>query len=91
MTAPRAEQTATLLQDGRVLVAGGAKTFAGKGLPSAEIYDPSTGTWTATGIMGGGAWGFHGHIAVGTERVLVAGGYAEHPFAETGGERAGLL
>ena len=89
MTAPRAEQTATLLQDGRVLVAGGAKTFAGKALPSAEIYDPSTGTWTATGSMDAIRGGFTATL-LSDGRVLVAGGYAEHPFAETDGERAEL-
>jgi hypothetical protein len=36
-----------LLNDGKVLVAGGA-TFNDK---SAELYDPSTGTFAATGSM----------------------------------------
>ena len=34
---------ATLLRDGKVLVAGGN---------SAEVYDPASGTWTATGKIG---------------------------------------
>ncbi len=41
----RENHTTTLLQDGRVLVAGGSY------LATAEIYDPSTGDWTATGSM----------------------------------------
>lgn len=49
MVTPRSTGfTATLLVDGRVLVAGGG----GKGyLTSAEVYDPAKGTWTATGDM----------------------------------------
>ena len=48
MTA-RAYHTATLLGDGRVLVAAGStgsETFV-----SAELYDPATGTWSETGSL----------------------------------------
>ena len=37
------EHTATLLQNGQVLVAGGS--------PVAELYNPATGTWTTTGSL----------------------------------------
>jgi hypothetical protein len=40
------ESAATLLPDGRVLVAGGAVDAS-----YAELYDPRTGSWTATGPM----------------------------------------
>ena len=49
MNAARGEHTATLLLNGKVLVAGGISN--GTYLSSAEIYDPSTGLWTATGSM----------------------------------------
>jgi hypothetical protein len=51
MGAARAAATATLLPDGRVLVAGGYNGPNGDPLASAELYDPGSGTWTATGGM----------------------------------------
>jgi hypothetical protein len=72
MTQARDAFTATLLPDGDVLVAGGG---GGDRLASAELYDPLTGTWTATGEM---TEPYYGHTATllpnGT--VLVAGGDA---------------
>lgn len=46
----RYSHSATLLADGRVLVAGGVGTD-GTILAEAEIYDPATGIWTQTGSM----------------------------------------
>jgi hypothetical protein len=50
MSWQRYMQTATRLQDGRVLMAGGEDSN-GTDLNSAEIYDPSTGTFSPTGRM----------------------------------------
>ena len=57
--------TATLLPNGKVLVAGGAN--------SSELYDPSTGTWTQTGNLN---FTRSGHTAtlLPNGKVLVAGG-----------------
>ena len=45
----RAGHTATLLPNGKVLVAGGFDSSAI--LSSAEVYDPASGTWSATGSL----------------------------------------
>src|SRR5262249_4843456 len=54
MTSPRVFNiccyTPTLLPNGQVLVEGGVDQF-GNILSSAELYTPSTGTWTTTGSM----------------------------------------
>jgi hypothetical protein len=50
---PRESHTATLLQDGQVLVAGGYDPQINSGsfvsLNSAELFDPATGQWHPTG------------------------------------------
>ena len=54
LSIPRAYHTATLLPDGRVLVAGGriaAKDGGYTGLRSCELYDPITREWAATGSV----------------------------------------
>ena len=74
MTTPRLQHAATLLPSGKVLVTGGTTEPVGRGLATAELYDPVTGTWTPTGSMSTGRWG-HTMTVLPTGKVLVAGGF----------------
>jgi len=80
MGTPRTFHAAVRLKDGRVLVAGGCKGWIGEPqvgwmwcdhLASAELYDPATGTWTATGDMHNTRFG--PAVLLDDGRVLVAG------------------
>src|SRR5207248_1684993 len=70
--------TATLLPNGKVLVAGGEDSTV---LASAELYDPANGTWTATGSLAK-ARGYHTATLLPNGKVLVAGGLGAFASAE---------
>ncbi|WPB72982.1 kelch repeat-containing protein [Archangium violaceum] len=71
MAASRSGHTATLLPNGKVLVAGGTGTSGT--LATAEVYDPATGSWSATGSMLS-VRGGHTETLLSDGKVLVTGG-----------------
>ena len=62
-----------MLPNGKVLVAGGVD-IDGHALASAELYDPASGTWTATGSLAT-ARDDHTATLLPNGKVLVAGGW----------------
>jgi N-acetylneuraminic acid mutarotase len=75
MTATRLEHTAVLLANGNVLVSGGNKQTLNGATPlaSTELYNPSTGTWTASGSMSNARAG-HTSTVLHSGKVINAGG-----------------
>jgi hypothetical protein len=73
LLAPRSLHTATLLQDGKVLIAGGLDTGGGGiMLTSAELYDPATQTFVKTGDMKQGH-AFSAAAILPDGKVIIAG------------------
>ena len=92
MSLPRIHHTATLLEDGRVLVAGGSGLYepdhplgfpfsmqAGSLIPTTEIFDPATGTWSPGPLL---PMPLTGHQAsrLGDGKVLLTGGLERNLF-----------
>ena len=83
MSVARELHRSVTLADGRILVAGGTSGSSGAyPLDSAEIYDPASGAWSATGSMTTSRNVF-GMVLLPDHRVLVAGGSqgADHGYA----------
>jgi hypothetical protein len=91
MTDHRAMHTATLLNDGTVLIVGGIDRVAGVNMfnfevdavatNSAEIFDPSTQTFTAIPMKNLMPFGAAGHTAtlLNSGKLLIAGGFEITP------------
>lgn len=90
MTVARHKHAAILLPSGKVLIAGGSDNRDWHGeYASAEIFDPASGTFTATGAMNTARFKLPAAVALLPDgRVLVAGG---GPFAELYDESSGTF
>ncbi|CAF3949286.1 unnamed protein product [Rotaria sp. Silwood1] len=71
MSTARSDHTASVLENGKVLVAGGKDSNSI--LNSVELYDPSTEMWTNTGNMSTARFD-HTASVLENGKVLVAGG-----------------
>ncbi|CAF4323618.1 unnamed protein product [Rotaria sordida] len=79
MNYARYMHTASVLTDGKVLVAAG---YGDSGyMNSAELYDPSTGSWTITGNLNN-VRSSHTASVLADGKVLVAGGAGSMNRAE---------
>jgi hypothetical protein len=72
---PRQQHTATLLQDGRVLIVGGFSQTRGDAVASAEIFDPASGFAYTNGNLTFARYG-HSATLLPDGRVLIVGGFS---------------
>lgn len=76
MVTARTSPTATTLLDGRVLITGGnVRTTNRAPAATAELFDPATGAFSATGLMTTPRWD-HAATLLHDGRVLIVGGSA---------------
>jgi PKD repeat protein len=74
MATARMQHTAVFLPNGKVLIAGGAPdATGGAAIATCELFDPTTGNWTGTGLLGQARVSHTLTILLGG-KVLAAGG-----------------
>jgi len=73
MSTARGNHTATLLRNGKVLVAGGFNRNTASVVSTAELYDPGTGTWRAVASLAQARENQTATLLL-NGKVLVAGG-----------------
>jgi hypothetical protein len=93
MVSSRRGHTATLLANGKVLIVGGSFESSGwcmgcGPMSSAEVYDPASGSFSATGSMNVERTG-HAATRLSNGKILIAGGWAPF-FSSTADEYAEL-
>jgi RHS repeat-associated protein len=85
MSTARWSHTATLLNNGMVLVAGGFCDYSGLACGSAELYNPATGIFTPTGNLNFARYG-HTATLLNNGMVLIAGGQNDGSSSFTSAE-----
>ncbi|HZL95606.1 MAG TPA: kelch repeat-containing protein, partial [Vicinamibacterales bacterium] len=81
MLEARTGHTATLLADGRVLIAGGIGV-SGNTVSTAEQFDPETESFEPLVVEGAAARAFHSATLLTDGRVLIVGGASGHAAAD---------
>ncbi|MBK7575949.1 MAG: hypothetical protein IPI24_00765 [Ignavibacteria bacterium] len=82
MFTPRYAFSSQRLNDGRIMVSGGAENgFTLDGTASIEIYDPNTDTWSDGGTMNQGRWQ-HSSVLLSNGRILILGGWGGPQMCE---------
>ena len=83
LATPRYNHTATLLQSGQVLVAGGVNESCCQELNppiavvgTAEIFDPATGAWSSAGNLSAVRW-LHTAASLADGKVMLVGGFSD--------------
>jgi hypothetical protein len=73
MTARREDHTATLLTNGKVLIAGGGEMGFKTTKATAELFDPGTGAFAATGSMTTARENYTATLLAGGKVLMVGG------------------